>query len=63
MVFPKKGCGQYLFIGCADSRVPAQELMGMKAGEMFVHRKQPISKEEDGWGFGSFGFFFNLCRP
>eukprot|EP00667_Euglena_gracilis_P011523 EG_transcript_11777 len=29
---------QYLFIGCADSRVPAQELMGMKAGEMFVHR-------------------------
>uniref|UniRef100_A0A7S1N9X7 Carbonic anhydrase n=1 Tax=Eutreptiella gymnastica TaxID=73025 RepID=A0A7S1N9X7_9EUGL len=29
---------KYLFIGCADSRIPAQELMGMKAGEMFVHR-------------------------
>lgn len=28
----------YLYIGCADSRVTAEELMGAKPGEVFVHR-------------------------
>jgi carbonic anhydrase len=28
----------YLFIGCSDSRVPANILTGTEAGEMFVHR-------------------------
>jgi len=29
---------KYLFIGCADSRIPAQEVLGLKCGELFVHR-------------------------
>ncbi len=39
--FEKLSMGQnpeYLYIGCSDSRVSVEELMGVKPGELFVHR-------------------------
>ncbi|MBC7171349.1 MAG: hypothetical protein H5U40_02920, partial [Polyangiaceae bacterium] len=29
---------RYMWIGCSDSRVPANEITGTRSGEIFVHR-------------------------
>lgn len=54
---------EHLWIGCADSRVPANEIVGLDAGELFVHRNVGnLAREDDDNGMAVLAFAVDALR-
>jgi len=54
---------EYLWIGCADSRVPANEIVGLDPGQMFVHRNVAnLAPPQDANYLSVLQFAFNMLK-
>jgi carbonic anhydrase len=54
---------EYLWIGCSDSRVPANTILGLEPGEVFVHRNVAnLIKPEDWNCLSVIQFAINVVR-
>src|ERR1700748_989843 len=54
---------EYLWIGCSDSRVPANEIVGLDPGELFVHRNVAnLAPPQDANYLSVLQFAFNVLK-
>jgi carbonic anhydrase len=53
----------YLWLGCSDSRVPANEIVGLDPGEMFVHRNVAnVLREDDDNAMSVLAYAIDVLR-